>query len=325
MRLARDWRQVLELIELAFGEDLDAEARRALRQMRLPPLLGPLIGLADGFSLPGEGMMPGFVWLEGGRVVGTASARRARAASDGWLISNVAVHPDWQGRGIGRALLEAALDFAQDCGGVWVVLQVRDRNVVARRLYESLGFRPIAEVVRLRRVAQSTPVEPPVVSGLRPARWSDGRALFRLARSSSSHDVLWPETLNRELYGTGLWSRLAAWASRRRREWWVWETPTIAGTDGVKTATVPGVRAAVGVETDARTPWQRLRLLGASPAGEPMLAAQLIAFGLAQLASSPPRPVETEHLRTDAATQAALEQAGFAPVYALVHMRLNLK
>jgi GNAT superfamily N-acetyltransferase len=293
--------------------------------MRLPPLLGPLIGLADSFALPGEGMMPGFVWLEGGRVVGTASVRRARAASDGWLISNVAVHPDYQGRGIGRALLEAALDFAQDCAGTWVVLQVRDRNVVARRLYESLGFRPIAEVLRLRRAAQGAPDEAPVVAGLRPARRSDGRALFRLARSSSSHDVLWPETLNREIYGTGLWSRLTAGASGRRRRWWVWETPAAAGTDDTGTATGRDVRAAVGVETDARTPWDRLRLLGAAPANDPALAAQLIAFGLAQLASSPPRPVEIEHPRTDAATQAVLEQAGFASVYALVHMRMNLK
>ena len=61
MNLARHWRQVLKLIEVAFGEDLDVEARRALHSMRLPPLLAPLIGLLDSLSPPGEGMMPGFV------------------------------------------------------------------------------------------------------------------------------------------------------------------------------------------------------------------------------------------------------------------------
>ena len=116
--------------------------------MRPPFGLATVIGLLDSLALPGEGMMPGFVWLEGGRAVGTASVRRVRPYNHGWLVSNVTVHPNWQGRGIGRALLEASLDFAQDHGGSWVVLQVRNDNTVARQLYESLGFHSIGEIVQ---------------------------------------------------------------------------------------------------------------------------------------------------------------------------------
>jgi GNAT superfamily N-acetyltransferase len=119
LRLRHHWRPVLSLIELAFGEALDAEARRALQGMRPPALIAPLIALLDDLSPPGEGMMPGFVWLENGHVIGTASVRRVHASSRGWLISNVAVHPEKQGRGIGRALLEACLDLAQDHGGTF--------------------------------------------------------------------------------------------------------------------------------------------------------------------------------------------------------------
>lgn len=51
------------------------------------------------------------------------------------------VHDDFQGRGIGRALMHALLDVADTyLGLVRVELSVIPDNVVAVRLYESLGF-----------------------------------------------------------------------------------------------------------------------------------------------------------------------------------------
>ena len=331
LRLARDWRQVIPLIELAFGEDLDAEARRALRSMRLPPVLASLIALLDGLSLPGEGMMPGFVWLESGRVVGTASVRRVQTFNGGWLISNVAVHPDWQGRGIGRALLEASLDFAQDHGGVWVVLQVRESNLIARRLYESLDFRSIAEVSRLRIPAVGEVTPPVHQQAFRPARWSDGSALSRLARTLTPLDVFWVDGLNRALYKTGQLHRLMARLRGGRRRWWVLDAyDSESGEELIRTQASTrwaGHRfcAAVGVEEDPRLPWHRLRLLVLPEAQDEHLAERLVAFGMAQLANSLALPIEVEHPASDEATLAALTKTGFESVYALIHMRRNLE
>lgn len=314
LSLARDWRQVIELIEVAFGKALDAEARRALHSMRLPPLLAPLIGLLDSLSPPGEGMMPGYVWVEDGRVVGTASVRRLHSYSHGWLISNVAVHPVWQGRGIGRALLEAAVGFARDHGGAWVVLQVRDDNQVARQLYESLSFHTIGQVIRLRRATlEEVPEVGARVLPLRPARWSDGGALFRLARTLTPYDMLWTDVMNRDLYRVGLPGRLAARLQGYRRRWWVDDTL------GRR------LKAAVGVEMNPRNPWHRLRLLILPQAQDEQLASDLVAFGLAQLADAHSLPVEIEHPASDKATQSALTRAGFESLFALIHMRLGLK
>jgi GNAT superfamily N-acetyltransferase len=316
LNLARDWRQVIQLIELAFGETLDAEARRALHSMRLPGPFTSLIALLDGLSPPGEGMMPGFVWVQGGCVVGTASVRRVHSLSRGWLISNVAVHPDWQGQGIGRALLEASLDFAQAHGGAWVILQARDSNQVARQLYESLGFGVIGRVDRLRLATLAeAKVEPDAALArrLRPAGWLDGIALLQLARALTPHDVFWADTLNRDLYRTGLLDYLVGWLQGYRRRWWVVNEPDRA------------FRAAVGVEVDARNDWHRLRLLILPEAQDEELASDLIAFGLAQLAGARVLPVEIEQPQSAQAVQSALAGVGFEPIYALVHMRLNLK
>jgi ribosomal protein S18 acetylase RimI-like enzyme len=320
LRLARDWRQVLAVIEVAFGEHLDTEARRALQSMRPPPLLGSLIALLDSLSPPGEGMMPGFVWREGRRVIGTASVRHIRTFHHGWLISNVAVHPDWQGRGIGRELMEAAVDFARGFGGAWVVLQVRDDNAVAQKLYASMGFQKVGAVVRLRRPAPGHPRLALPVEGLRPARWSDGSSLARLARTLTPPDVLWHDSQNRALYQTGPLSRLVSRLKRIRRLWWVRDE---ARPGGYRSRV--DIRAAVGLERDLRLPWHRLRLLILPEVQHEELASQLIDFALARLTDLTPLPVEIEYPDSDTATQSALVKAGFERAYALNHMRLNLR
>ena len=60
-------------------------------------------------------------------------------------ILNVATHPDWRRRGIGRLLVEAALDEARDESITRVTLEVRRYNTPAIALYERLGFRRVGE------------------------------------------------------------------------------------------------------------------------------------------------------------------------------------
>ncbi|MBW7881224.1 MAG: GNAT family N-acetyltransferase [Caldilineaceae bacterium] len=56
-------------------------------------------------------------------------------------LARLAVHPDWQGRGLGRALLVASLLRAQAAGCQQVVLNTQAHNERAKTLYHSLGFR----------------------------------------------------------------------------------------------------------------------------------------------------------------------------------------
>ncbi|PZQ70540.1 MAG: GNAT family N-acetyltransferase, partial [Variovorax paradoxus] len=50
------------------------------------------------------------------------------------------LRPEARGQGLGRALLQAALARAWDCGFTRIELTVREDNHRARALYESLGF-----------------------------------------------------------------------------------------------------------------------------------------------------------------------------------------
>jgi ribosomal protein S18 acetylase RimI-like enzyme len=55
-------------------------------------------------------------------------------------IHDLAVVPEWRGRGIGRALLEAVEAEAKRRGCGKLTLEVLDTNRRARQLYDTFGF-----------------------------------------------------------------------------------------------------------------------------------------------------------------------------------------
>ena len=57
----------------------------------------------------------------------------------GW-IHHVAVHPDYQGQGVSRLLIEAAEAGLKERGCKKVNLQVRAGNEIAAEKYRSMGF-----------------------------------------------------------------------------------------------------------------------------------------------------------------------------------------
>lgn len=56
-------------------------------------------------------------------------------------LSNIVVHPEARGRGLGRELVTALIAWGAGVGATRAYLQVRDTNAVAIGLYRSMGFR----------------------------------------------------------------------------------------------------------------------------------------------------------------------------------------
>ena len=55
-------------------------------------------------------------------------------------LAELYVVPDRRGQGLGRALMEAAMDVAREGGADYMDLGTGEDDVAARALYESLGF-----------------------------------------------------------------------------------------------------------------------------------------------------------------------------------------
>ena len=64
----------------------------------------------------------------------------ARSLGSEWEIENVVVAGERRRSGIGSALMQALLQNLRSSGVAGVLLEVRESNTAARRLYEKLGF-----------------------------------------------------------------------------------------------------------------------------------------------------------------------------------------
>ncbi|MFI6477965.1 GNAT family N-acetyltransferase [Nonomuraea sp. NPDC050663] len=98
-------------------------------------LYGRTVGFAYGFH-----GAHGQWWHD---VVHRALAeQQGREAADAWLgnafeLAEIHVHPDYQGKGVGRALITTLCAGRQERS---VVLSTHDQPTIARHLYRKLGF-----------------------------------------------------------------------------------------------------------------------------------------------------------------------------------------
>lgn len=55
-------------------------------------------------------------------------------------VTNIAVHPDFRGAGLGEKITRALIQLAADSGMTWMTLECRRSNIAAQNLYRKLGF-----------------------------------------------------------------------------------------------------------------------------------------------------------------------------------------
>ncbi|WP_172117902.1 GNAT family N-acetyltransferase [Halomonas hibernica] len=97
--------------------------------------LNQRFGLGDSFILVSEeaqGTISGFGQLFPGLSTVGMNAR--------WTLNDLYVLPEYRRQGVGRALMSAAADLAQDHGVARLVLMTQVENKHAQHLYETLGW-----------------------------------------------------------------------------------------------------------------------------------------------------------------------------------------
>ena len=136
---------------------------------------GPLLELArsvgwawsESRARRAQRIRPGMTWLArvDGALAGTATCfvyGGARGRPGVAWVSGMVVHPDHQGKGVGRALLAPALAFAREHGATTVGL---DATPAGRPLYARHGVRAVAEDPRWQRDPAAAPVPPSAPQG----------------------------------------------------------------------------------------------------------------------------------------------------------------
>lgn len=210
VNLKTDLAPLADLIELAFSDTMDSSGRAAVREMRTLSRFGTGLSMLAGMNDLVQGIGLGYVWIQDGHLVGNVSIYPSTAPSDNghsWIIANVAVHPDYRGRGIARQLMQTSLETIRTRGKPPVaILQVEEDNVVAHKLYTSLGFE-IDGVWRHWRRSSSARVPPPMENSkvfITQRRRGEWRAEFALAQRVRPNGVGWQRPLHPRVFHRSL-------------------------------------------------------------------------------------------------------------------------
>lgn len=107
--------ELAELERLCFAQPWSASAL----EMLLTDIATGFVCVADGRAVAYGGMM---------------------LAPDEGQITNIAVHPDYRRRGLGRALMQTLEQDARERGLLQIALEVRASNASAIALYEGTGY-----------------------------------------------------------------------------------------------------------------------------------------------------------------------------------------
>lgn len=172
INLARDQRAVIKLIREAFCAELSPSNQRILKKMEALARHRWLLWWIDRTGLGLDMSLAGFVWEVNGQIVANVSLGRVPEKPYRWTISNVAVAEPYRRQGIGRALMEQAIQTAQSNGARVIELRVREDNEPALHLYRSLGFVARGRTVELYRPAEPWPPGPHKPTALRRAKSS---------------------------------------------------------------------------------------------------------------------------------------------------------
>jgi GNAT superfamily N-acetyltransferase len=322
VNLKTDLPALADLIELAFASTMDSGGRAAIREMRALSHVGAGLHMLSHMNEMMQGVGLGYVYMHDGRLAGNVSIYPASLppeARPGSIIANVAVHPDYRGRGIARALMLKTLETleARAAPGTTptALLQVEADNFAAYSLYYSLGFYPEGTWTTWRRPAGAR-VPPPLAGAPYMAHrgrgaWRGELALARRVRPDVAGGIGWLRPLVPSVFQRGLLRWLGDMFNLRSIE-----RLLIAAPDTPTASADTPPRGVLWIESGfaAATQLTLFTAEGDREAAEALLVTAVRRFGVRDA-------LTIEHPHDDPIAGELLADYGFVRQRTLTHMR----
>lgn len=315
VNLKTDLAPLADLIELAFADTMDSSGRAAIREMRALSRFGTGLGVLAGMNDLVQGIGLGYVWVEDDRLIGNVSIYPSNLPADMrnyWIIANVAVHPEYRGRGIARRLMEVSLDAIRKHGATRgrspkAILQVEQGNDAAYHLYDTLGFVEEGTWRHWRR-SGTTRVPPQEHDAyIAQRRRDEWRAEYALAKRIRPNGLGWQRPLHPRSFHRSLLGALNDMLNMRSTERLVIrsedERQVLASLWIERAVAATSVQLVLMVDPDYQGIYDDALI---------HLAAQ--RYGMRT-------PLMLEHPANDTLTSAVLERYHFHEQRTLVHMR----
>lgn len=313
INLNKDIPQVLQLLDLVFGNTMDYESRQllssSLRSSSQPSFMWRLSAVASKLSL-------GFIWEQDGRIIGNVTVLTTNTPGR-YLVVNVAVHPNYRRQGIARALMQQVTNLVRSRHGNQIMLQVVHDNQAAIDLYHDLHYQTLGTmtawygaVSRLPLIDATLDHTPaPPIRSMRAHEW---RTLYQLDTQALPPNLNWPEQLAANYYYLSWWMKFNNLFNGRQVETWLIPHPQAS-------------QEIIGmyhlISEWGRSHYAHFRI---HPHWQGQLERPLIAHFTRRMMQKPRRSIRIDHPATDTTMNRLLNQANFIPKRTLTHMRLDL-
>jgi ribosomal protein S18 acetylase RimI-like enzyme len=281
---------------------------------RVPVLrnLGAALASTAFMPIPTESLR-GFVFEERGRIIGNVTLTLDDSRTARWMISNVAVAEKYRRRGLGRQLMQAAIDEARERNARWLILNVRPWNTGAQQLYETLGFRVVdteTQYVRTRARAFAESALP-----IRRLSVQEHRAAYQLTLDSMGELLRQFRPPAISDFAVGFEDRIAEhaldfFAMQSTERWGLFQDSSM-----VAVVTLHAQKLGTTHKLDIRV----------LPAARGPVERGLVAAALQRLEHFPHRDVQARALAGHTALVNALVDAGFVPTRGLTLMCKNFR
>jgi ribosomal protein S18 acetylase RimI-like enzyme len=181
----RDFAGIKQIFELAFTEEYQQREVNIVDRIEKIESFYPLVRALSLFPNPYQHVFTVHVLEDEGQIAAMAQLSPRNQNQSRWHIDNIAVHPDFRGRGLAQAILNGVFDYYRERGALRFTLEVDLANTPAIKLYEKLGFRRYSTLTYFKlmpkRLAKyKEPEESVLPEGLRERRPADTKPIWEL-------------------------------------------------------------------------------------------------------------------------------------------------
>lgn len=141
INVTTDLKGIANLLYICFSNSMDEGGERYIDYLRRFSQALLFTRMAqrkpEKYALPGEG----FIYEDNGKLIGNITLSTIKIHDETvYLISNVAVLPEYRGKGIAKSLTRTALQYIESKGVKQIWLQVKRDNQPAIDLYDQFSF-----------------------------------------------------------------------------------------------------------------------------------------------------------------------------------------
>lgn len=283
----KDFETIKKIFNVSFDKEYQQRGVDIVNQISRWQKMYPLIKTLSYFPNPYQYVFNVHVYEEDGKILGLVQTSSKNKENTRWHIDNIAVLPEYRGRGIAHELLEFIFDlYSKNKKISQFTLEVDVKNEKVIRLYKSLGFR-IYSTVHYYYLTQkggkeflknNKNITLPV--GFRSFKPKDYKQLLSLYEASTPTEIRIAEQKQLNDFKDSIFFNLAIFLKRQLKrsdqQRWVVETPG-------------GIVAFLEIISQYRDLPHVIRLM--THPGYEDLNENLINFSLMFLSKFPPRQI----------------------------------